>query len=324
VLVTPRSFGVDAPELRGELERSVGEVRYNTAGRSLKSAELRQQMVDVDGLLAGLDEIDEAVFLASPCLRVVARYGVGISNVDLRAARERHVVVTNTPGANSEAVAELTIGLMFALARSIPQSSRTVRSGAWTSTTGVEISGRTLGLIGLGRIGQSVAGRALALGCRVMAYDPYITQSRLSNTRIELAGLESVVASSDFLSLHLPLTDETSDMVDRAFLEWVRPGAYFINTARGELVVEADLLWALESGRIRAAALDTLVQEPPDPAHPLIHHHNVIVTPHIGAHTAEATTAMGRDALQDLLAVLSGAAAANPVVSKGETQYANL
>jgi phosphoglycerate dehydrogenase-like enzyme len=321
VLVTPRSFGHAAPELRTELEVSVGTVRYSNSGRPLTAEELAGQMADVDGLLAGLDEIDSGVFASAPHLRVVARYGVGVDNVDLVAAHTHHVVVTNTPGANSQAVAELTIGLIFSLARSIPQSSWETRSGAWRSQGGIEVAGRTVGLIGLGRVGRVVAARARAVGCRVTAYDPYVDPGQVAE-KVEMTNLENVARSSDFISLHVPLTAETAGMVSGDFLDMVRPGAYLINTARGGLIVEQDLLHALESGVISGSALDTMATEPPDPENPLLQHPRVIVTPHSGAHTAEAATAMGRAALDDLLAVLSGREPRHPVDLVPENQHA--
>jgi len=315
VFVTPRSFGREDPDLRAELEAAVGEVRYNERGRPLTAAELCAAVGDVDGLLAGLDEIDATVFAAAPRLRVVARYGVGTSNVDLRAAAARGVVVTNTPGANAEAVAELTIGLIFALARGLGHADRAVRAGAWPPLRGGEVAGKTVGLVGLGRIGISVARRAVALGCHVVAHDPYADSGHAARLGVHLAPLEGAVAAADFLSLHLPATPETHDLVDRDLLGRMRPGSYLINTARGELVVEEDLLRALECGQLAGAALDTLRVEPPMPGHPLLRRDDVLVTPHIGAHTAEAARAMGQLALRDLLAVLAGRPPRHPIIA---------
>lgn len=306
VLVTPRSFGVDDPAIRAELEANVGAVRYNKLGRPLQADELAAEVGDVDGLIAGLDEIDRTVLAAAPRLRVIARYGVGVSNVDLQAAAERGVVVTNTPGVNANAVAELAIGLIFALARSIPAAARATSTGAWPSLRGIEVSGKTVGILGLGHIGKAVARRAVGLGCVVTAYDPYVEAHTGSELGLRLASEAEVVASADFLTLHLPALAGSYGIVNRDFLARMRKGSYLVNTARGELVVEEDLLQALESGHLRGAALDTLQQEPPNSNHPLLHRPDVIVTPHIGARTAESTAAMGRTAVRDLLAVLSG------------------
>jgi len=314
VLVTARSFGRDDPRLRAELEEAVGQVRYNGRGRPLRAEELRAEVGDVDGLLAGLDPIDAGVFAAASRLRAVARYGVGVSNVDLAAAAAHGVTVTNTPVANTEAVAELAIGFMFALARSVPRALLATRRGEWPSLHGVEVGGRTVGLLGFGRIGQAVARRAVALGCVVVAHDPYADAAVAARLGVRLASLHETVAAAHFLSLHLPAMPETRDLIDRDLLARMREGAYLINTARGELVVEEDLLRALEEGRLHGAALDTLRAEPPPVDHPLLRRPDVLVTPHIGAHTAEATTAMGRAALYDLLTVLAGDRPRFPVV----------
>lgn len=306
VLVTPRSFGVDDPPVRAELEAAVGEVRYNRLGRPLQSNELAAELSDVDGLIAGLDQIDRTVFAASPRLRVIARYGVGVSNVDLAAAAEHGVVVTNTPGVNAEAVAELAIGLIFALSRSLPAAAQATQTGAWPSMHGIEVRGKTVGILGLGAIGKAVARRAVGLGCTVLAHDPYVDAAAVAGLGVRLASQAEVVAQADFLSLHLPAMAESHGLVNRDFLARMRKGSYLVNTARGELVVEVDLLQALEAGHLQGAALDTLRQEPPDPNHPLLHRPDVIVTPHLGARTVEATAAMGRTAVRELLAVLSG------------------
>jgi D-3-phosphoglycerate dehydrogenase len=298
-VVTPRSFGLDARELRTELEAKVSEARYRPG--PLGARELAEVVADADGLLAGLDEVTEAVFACAPRLRVVARYGVGVDRVDLEAARRHGVTVTVTPGANANAVAELTIALLFCLARPLVAGHDRARAGDWPAIRGVELSGRTLGLLGCGRIGSLVAGKAEGLGMHVLACDPL-----LESAPVELVNRGTLASASDFVSLHLPLTPGTRAIVDRAFLERMREGAALVNTARGELVDEQDLLWALDQGPLRAAALDVLAAEPPHAGHPLLGRDDVLVTPHMGPHTPEATRAMGRMALDDLLTVLSG------------------
>lgn len=305
VLVTPRSFGVGDKTVREQLEAAVSTVRYNSRGRALTAEELRAEVGDIDAMIAGVDEIDSSVFAAAPHLRVIARYGVGVDNVDLKAAQEYGVIVTNTPGANTEAVAELTIGLLFALARSIPRVDRAVHSGKWLSVQGCEVAGKTVGLLGFGKIGQAVARRATALGCTVMAYDPYIDQSIAEKHQVRLGSLHAVTAAAHFLSLHLPLTKETQGLIDRALLAQLQPGSFLINTARGELIVEQDLLWALDNGHLRGAALDALTEEPPD-NHPFQQREDIILTSHVGAHTVEAAINMGRDSVRELLTVLTG------------------
>jgi phosphoglycerate dehydrogenase-like enzyme len=300
VLVTPRSFGMHDASLRSELEREIGEVRYQPGPLSVDV--LAAAVTDVDGLLAGLDEIDATVFANAPRLRVVARYGVGVDRVDLRAAAAHGVAVTITPGANANAVAELTVALMFALARPLVNGRDRVRAGEWPALQGIEVAGRTIGLLGLGRIGRMVAKKAAGLGLRTIAYDPYLSAAEVG----ALVDLRALASESDFLSVHAPLTTETRGIVNRTLLEQLKPGSVLINTARGELVDEDALIWALDHGPLRAAALDVLAHEPPPTDGRLLQRDDVLITPHVGPHTAEATTAMGRMALDELLAVLSG------------------
>lgn len=309
VLVTARSFGRGRPELRDELEAAVSEVRWNDLGRPLTAEELREAVADVDGVIAGVDRFDADVIEGASRLRVIARHGTGTDGVDLDAAGRAGVVVTNTPGANAVAVAELAIGLMLALARQVLQGDRRVRAGDYGSLPGVQLGGRTVGLIGLGRVGSAVAARAAGLGCRVIAHDPAVAAA----DDAQLLELDDVVAEADFLSLHAPVTESTRDLVDADLLGQMKPGSFLVNTARGELVVEEDLAEALEAGRLAGAALDATREEPPQPDNPLLDRDDVILTPHTGSDTEEARAAMGRAALDDLLAVLEGRAPKHPV-----------
>jgi phosphoglycerate dehydrogenase-like enzyme len=313
VLVTVRSFGGAQPELREELESAVREVRWNELGRPLDPGELREAIADVDGVIAGVDRFDASVIDAAERLRVIARHGVGTDGVDLSAAARRGVVVTNTPGANADAVAELAIGLMIALARQIPRGDRLIRSGGYRALRGIQLGGRTVGLLGVGRTGSAVARRAAALGCQVLGFDPALTPAELQASGASPAPHRKVVAESDFLSLHVPVTEATRAMVDASLLAQMKPGAFLVNTARGELVVESDLVAALDEGRLAGAALDALRDEPPAPDNPLLGRDDVILTPHSGADTEEARAAMGRGALDDLLAVLDGRPPLHPV-----------
>lgn len=314
VLVTPRSFGLDDPSLKAELERSVTTVRY-VPSPGMEPDELIPLVGDVDGWIAGLDRVERRVVEAAPRLRVIARYGVGTEQVDLDAAREHGIVVTNAPGANADSVAELTIGFLFMLARRLEPAIGAARSGSWSPIRGLTVAGRTVGLLGLGAIGRAVAGRSVALGCHVLAYDPAADGADfVVPDRVELTELDRALAEADFISLHVPLSSATRSLVDDAFLAKMKAGSFLINTARGELVDEEALVRALESGRLAGAALDTLAREPPPADHPLLHTKTAIVTPHIGAHTDGATSAMGRMALRDCLSVLAGRAPEHPVV----------
>jgi D-3-phosphoglycerate dehydrogenase len=313
VVVTPRSFGEYDQGLRQELAEAVAEVRYRPG--PLTARRLSEEVADADGLIAGLDEINADVLERAPRLRAVARYGVGTDRIDLEAAACRGITVTVTPGANANAVAELTIALLLALARQLTRGCDHVRAGEWPAVRGVEVTGRTLGLLGLGRIGSLVASKASALSLRVVACDPFVAPEQAEGVGATLVDLQTLAAESDFLSLHAQLTEESRGIIDRAFLGRMRSGAALVNTARGELVDQDALLWALDEGPLAAAGLDVLSAEPPPPDHPLLRRDDVIVTPHMGAHTAEAATAMGRIALEELLAVLAGRTPRFPVIA---------
>jgi D-3-phosphoglycerate dehydrogenase len=306
VLVTATSFGRSDPRLRAELEAAVGQVIYNPAGRPLFSSEMAELLAGCAGCIAGVDAIDRRALQAADRLKVIARYGVGVDNVDLGAARERGIVVTNTPGANAVSVAELTIALMLALARMIPIAHEKTRAGAWPRLEGLSLEGKAVGLLGCGAVGRQVARRLRGFDCTVLACDPGLDAPLAREYGATLCTLDDLVPASDFLSLHLPLLPETHGIVDGAFLGRMKPGACLVNTARGELVDEAALLAALDSGRLRGAALDVFAQEPPASDNPLLSRPQVIVTPHIGAHTDGALGAMGWSALHDCLAVLRG------------------
>jgi D-3-phosphoglycerate dehydrogenase / 2-oxoglutarate reductase len=306
VLVTPTSYGKSNPQLCRELEALVGEVVYNPRGRPLKAVELCPLMAGFDAYIAGLDEITAEVLSAADRLQVVARYGVGVDNVDLQAAREHGIVVTNTPGANSKAVAELTVGLILALARNIPQASQGTKAGGWPRLEGFSLEGKQIGLYGLGAIGKQVVRRLAGFDSRLLAYDVAADRDFAAAHGVQLCSPEELLRQADFLSLHCPMLPETRGLVNEAFLNKMKPGAFLINTARGELVDEASLLAALQSGRLRGAALDVYSHEPPGSDHPLMKLPQVIATPHLGSHSDGATNAMGRMALDDCLAVLRG------------------
>jgi len=306
ILVTPTSYAKNDPRLKTELEQQVGEVIYNPTGKPLPSTEVARLLPGVDGYIAGLDAIDRPALAAADRLKVIARYGVGVDSVDLEAAREKGIVVTNTPGANSVSVAELAIGLMLALARQLPEAIQASRLGKFPRLSGVALEGKTIGILGLGAIGKQLALRMAAFGCRVIAFDPYPDEPFARQNRIELLEQDQVIIQSDFLSLHLPLLPETRRLVNRQFLARMKRGAYLINTARGEVVDEEALWEALQSGHLSGAALDALAIEPPDRSNPLLALPNVIITPHLGAQTDGATNHMGWMALEDCLAVLRG------------------
>jgi D-3-phosphoglycerate dehydrogenase len=314
LLVTPTSYGKHDARLKTELENLVGQVIYNPTGKPLSSAEVARLLPGVDGYIAGLDGIDRAALQCADRLKVIARYGVGVDSVDLQAAQEKNIIVTNTPGANSVSVAELTLALMLALARQIPEAVAATHQGRFPRLSGFSLEGKTIGIVGLGAIGKQLARRLAGFDCRLLAYEPYPDVAFAREYRVELVEMDALLSQSDFVSLHLPVLPETRGMVDARFLARMKKGAYLVNTARGELVDEAALLAALQSGQLKGAALDALAQEPPDPAHPLLALTQVIATPHLGAQTDGSTNSMGWMAFQDCLAVLRGEEPAHRVV----------
>jgi D-3-phosphoglycerate dehydrogenase len=247
-------------------------------------------------------------------LKVIGRAGVGVDNVDVAAATRRGIVVANAPESTVVSAAEHTIGLLVALSRNIPQAHAALKQGRWERSRygGVELEGKTLGVLGFGRIGQQVARRALGLGMRVVAYDPFVAKERfreLGVERVETPG--AVFAAAEFLTLHLPLTEETRGSIDTAAIAQMRDGVRLVNAARGELVDEAALVEALRSGRVAAAALDVFSAEPYEG--PLLELDNVVVTPHLAASTEEAQDRAGVIVAEQVAAALEGGLVTNAV-----------
>lgn len=238
-------------------------------------------------------------------LKVIGRAGVGVDNIDLAAATTQEVTVVNTPHSSTRAVAEQTIALMFALARSIPKADSAMKSGLWTKKElqGIELHGKTLGIIGVGNIGGAVASRATALGMNVLGYDPYVPAEDIYQKGAMPVPLRELYARSDFISVHVPLNPETRGMIDGRSLSIMKRGVLITCTARGGLIDETALIGALESGHVAGAALDVFAQEPPGIS-ALVAHPNVIATPHISAQTVEAQQRAAVDIATEVLAAL--------------------
>ena len=309
VVATARSFcSSDGPHQA--LIRDAGmELVLAARDEPLDAPELRDVLGDADAAILGLDTCDARVLEACPHLKVVSRYGVGVDSVDLEAARRLGIAVTNTPGANTTAVAELTLALILALARRVPQSVASTRAGSWSRRTGWELAGKTLGVIGYGRIGQAVGVLGRAFGMRVIASDPLAPPT----DGTPALGVPELLAEADVVTLHVGLSDATRHLIDRAALARMKRGAVLINTARGGLVDEDALAEALRSGRLAGAAADSFEHEPPGD-HPLMVIDAFLPTPHLGASTREATVRMGRMASQNVIDVLQGRVPAHVVV----------
>ena len=251
-------------------------------------------------------KVTAEVIEAGPRLRVIGRAGTGVDNIDLEAATRQGIVVVNAPASNSIAVAELTIGLMLALARNIPQAHTALQAGRWERAQygGWEVRGKTLGLVGFGRIAAEVARRARALEMNIMAYDPIITAERAHQLGVTPATLDELVAQADVVSLHVPLLDSTRNLFDAQRLKHMKPGAVLINCARGGVLDEQAVLEALESGQLGGVALDVFAKEPP--SGPLITHPRAIVLPHLGASTREAQALTATDVAEGVVDALAG------------------
>ncbi len=251
-----------------------------------------------------------------PDLHVVAVHGAGVDQVDVAACSARGVLVTNAPGANADAVAELTIGLMLSLARRIPESAGRVRDErVWGAARhpGGELKGKTLGLIGLGQIGVRVGRIAQAFGMKVCAHDPALSNAEIRDRGARPMTFEALLGASDYVSLHAPLTPETHHLIGRRAIAKMKRGAFLVNAARGPLVDETALARALAGGRLGGAALDVLEGEPPDPASPIFEAPNIILTPHMAGSTTECLETIARTAAADIARVLHGKRARFPV-----------
>jgi D-3-phosphoglycerate dehydrogenase len=241
-------------------------------------------------------KVTSKVIEAAPALRVVGRAGVGVDNVDVEAATQRGVVVMNTPAGNTLSTAELSFAMILSLARKVPQAHASMTAGKWDRKLfqGVELAGKTLGVLGMGRIGCEVAKRAMAFGMKVLGYDPFLTESRARGLGIELArDLDNVYRDADFITVHMPVTDQTRGMLNASAFARMKPKVCIVNCARGEIIVENDLLAALDSGKIAGAALDVFSTEPLSADHPFRKHPGITLTPHLGASTNEAQEKCG-------------------------------
>jgi len=265
-----------------------------------------EELKDVDAVIAGGEMYTERVIAALPRLRVIARYGVGYDHVDVAAATRHGVPVTITPNANHEAVAEQTLALLFALAKSIVKMDQATREGRWPRIPSLSIRGQTLGIVGLGRIGRSTALRAAALGMRVIATEMFPDEEFVANHRIELVDLDTLLGQSDYVSLHCPLNDQTRGMIDYAKLRQMKSSSALINTARGDLVIEDDLTRALGDGTLRAAGLDAFQREPLPCDHPLLQMDNVVLSPHIGGSDTLSREQMGVEAAECIVKLKRG------------------
>jgi D-3-phosphoglycerate dehydrogenase len=300
VLATPRSFAA-AKEALGLLHNHGCTVDLFSREHPLSSDELREKIPGYDALVLGLDHCDASVIEVADKLKVISRNGAGYDKIDIEVASSKNIVVMYAPGMNTIGVAELTMGLMYSLARDLPRISSAAKQGKWQRSQGWELAGKTLGIIGLGAIGREVAKRALVCDMRVIAFDPYAKVY----SSVELTDLDTVIREADILSLHTALTPETHHLINAERLAHMKNGAYLMNTARGGLVDEAALYDALKSNKLAGAAMDAFEQEPPE-GNPLLTLETFIATPHIGANTKESVARANLQAAKNVLDILQG------------------
>ncbi|MGB3290870.1 MAG: hydroxyacid dehydrogenase [Burkholderiaceae bacterium] len=299
VLITARAL---AAEGRALLDRHGCRSLFLEGAADAAEVEAIMAREPVDAVISRSVQLSERAIAACPSLKVVSKHGVGVSNIDVAACSARGIPVFVTPGANAQSVAELTLGLMLASARGVAHMDREIREQRWTRLqNGVELKGKTLGLVGFGQIGQLVAKFCQALGMRVSAYDPYVGAGTRQDGVECVADLDTLLSRADVLSLHIPLTPATRSLIGAAELARLPAGAILINTARGEVVDEAALAQALESGRLAAAGLDTTASEPLAADSLLRRLSNVVLTPHVGGSTKAALAAMAEGAARNVL-----------------------
>src|SRR5436190_2377571 len=267
------------------------EFKVQVLEKRLSEAELIPVIADVEAMVVRSEtKVTKKVIEAAPRLKVVGRAGVGVDNVDVDAATQRGIVVMNTPSGNTISTAELTFSMLMALARKIPQAHSSMKAGEWNrkAFSGVELYNKTLAILGMGRIGTEVARRAIAFGMRVLAYDPYLSHARAKDLQVELfEKLDEIYPQADFVTVHMPMTDETKGMINKAAFAKMKKGVRVLNCARGGIINEADLVEAIKSGQVAGAALDVYECEPLPAPHPLRDLPQVIMTPHLGASTEE-------------------------------------
>lgn len=274
---------------------------------NLTADELIDFIQGADALITGTDWMREDVIARVPdCLKVISRPAVGYDRVDIQAARKRGIDVCNAPGTNTDAVADLTLGLMLCCAREIPNYIIRTRNLEWKlEGKQMNLRGKTLGILGLGAIGREVALRAQSFGMKILAYDPFLNEEFCKNHEITPMALEEVIRQADILSLHLPLLPDTRHLINSSTIDLMKDGVILINAARGGLVEHDDLYHALSKGKIRAYGADVMEEEPPGD-HPLFHLPNTFITPHAGANTLEASQNMMQVALENALDILEG------------------
>lgn len=306
VMVTPSVyFHIDGP-YREILERGGLEVVYPSSSEAvLDPQQLIQELSGIDAVIASVEPYPRDVLAASK-LKAIARMGVGYDSVDIPAATENGIVVTTTPGTNEHSVAEMTIALVTGVSRGLPWRYQEVMTGKWSKRKLPRLAGQTIGLVGLGRIGKAVVPRALGLGLRVIAYDPYIDEDFCRQSGVKPVSLDELLTTADIVSLHMPSTAETANLINRESLARMKQGSVLVNTSRGGLVDEDALVEALQSGHLRGAGLDVFKVEPLPLSSPLLQCPTALLMPHLGGLDEDSERAMGNMAAECIVDLYQG------------------
>jgi len=312
VFITSRSFGSVGDEPIQILSDNGIEADFAKGAGLLGEEEFINAIAEYEAIILGNDKITAKVLAQAPDLRLVCKHGTGVDNIDLKATRECGVIVTNVPATNSDAVADLAFALILDVARRVTHAAETVKQGKWAKVVGVDVCRKCLGLVGLGAIGRRVAARASGFGMKVVAYDPVLTEAP-EGTDIELLKFEEVLKRADFLSLHVPLSDKTKNLISYKEMAMMKKGSFIINTSRGGVVDEEALYENLKSGHIKGAGLDVTEKEPPVGS-PLLTLENVTILPHMASHSIESINAVSLACALNVVKYFAGEQPDNIVV----------
>jgi len=305
ILITPRSFASFSDKSLKMLAERNYKIERNNTGRPYEKEEMLKLIKDVDGIIIGIDELSAVIIGKANKLKVISKYGTGLDNIDIDVATNKKIIVTNTPTANVDAVADFAFGLILSLARRIPEADKKTKSGKWGKIIGKSVWEKTIGIIGLGKIGKQVAKRAKGFDMNILAFDIVKDKKSAKKYGIKYVKLEKLLRKSDYITIHIPLNYATRNMISYEELEKIKESAFLINTSRGGIVDEKALYDALKNNKLRGAALDVYKNEPLRES-PLTELDNVIMTPHISAYTEEAIENMSIQAAQNLIDVLEG------------------
>ncbi len=305
VLITARSFGKEIPEPMERLIKHGFRIMEWREGTGLEVSELIAKVGEADAWIVGSYPIQAALLENVPRLQIIAKHGVGIDNIDVPAATEKGILVATAPGSNDQAVADLTMGLLLSLVRKIPQANASVKSGRWERFQGFGLAGKTIGIIGLGRIGLNVAKRVKGFDMEILGCDPFWPEERAREIGIVRVDFETLIGKSDVITLHVPRTPETEGLIEEHQIARMKTGVWIVNTSRGKIIDEKAMYRALVFGKVAGYATDVFETEPPE-GNPLLNLTNVVATPHIGSYTNDALRMLGESVVDTLLKVFHG------------------